>query len=80
MKYYAALKNHAAENDLRTWVNNVHDVVSGGEKINLSRRIYTCKHMNTQRYRHKRKFSKKSLHYIHIYMYICVYIYMYRHI
>lgn len=70
MKYYAALKNHAAENDLRTWVNNVHGVVYGGKKINPGRRIHTRKHMNTQRYRHTRKSSKKSLQCIYTYRHI----------
>lgn len=60
MKYYAAHKNHAAENDLRTWVNNVHGVVNGGKKKNKpGRRIHTRKHMNTQRYRHTRKIFKE---------------------
>lgn len=47
MKYYAALKNHAAETYLRTWANHARDIVSGGEKINLGRRIHIGTHMHT---------------------------------
>ena len=41
MKYYAALKNHAAKNDLRTWVNNVHGIVNGGKNKPEQKNTYT---------------------------------------
>ena len=79
MKYYAALKNHAAENDLRMWVNNVHDIVSGGKKQTWAEEYiyvntWTLRDIDIQESFQRNPFT------IYIYMYICVCIYMYRHI